>query len=146
MGILDYANGPRAQTLITFISCPPSDIHAKSHSVYLCSQLASGTKGLYKLLPAANRFLSTSEGTAAAAAPICPPGVHQNMPPAPTSSACFTRFQVPDRKRGERDTEARTNAAARSNKVQLPPKTAALPRCHDGQRHRRMIQISLKNA
>lgn len=35
---------------------------------YLCSQLASVTKGLCKPLPPANRFLPTSEGTAADAA------------------------------------------------------------------------------
>lgn len=35
---------------------------------YLCSQLASVTKGLHKPLLPANRFLPTSEGTAADAA------------------------------------------------------------------------------
>lgn len=48
---------------------------------YLCSQLASVTKGLCKLLLQANRFLPTSEETASYAAPICPPGMHKNMSP-----------------------------------------------------------------
>lgn len=48
---------------------------------YLCSQLASVTKGLCKQLLQANRFLSTSEETASYAAPICPPGMHKNMSP-----------------------------------------------------------------
>lgn len=46
---------------------------------YLCSQLASVTKGLCKQLLQANRFLPTSEETASYAAPICPPGMHKNM-------------------------------------------------------------------
>lgn len=48
---------------------------------YLCSQLASVTKGLCKQLLQANRFLPTSEETASYAAPICPPGMHKNMSP-----------------------------------------------------------------
>lgn len=48
---------------------------------YLCSQLASVTKGLCKQLLQANRFLPTSEETASYAAPICPPGMHENMSP-----------------------------------------------------------------
>ena len=43
---------------------------------YLCSQLASVTKGLCKQLLQANRFLPTSEETASYAVPICPPGMH----------------------------------------------------------------------
>lgn len=42
---------------------------------YLCSQLASVTKGLCKQLLQANRFFPTSEETASYAAPICPPGM-----------------------------------------------------------------------
>lgn len=45
---------------------------------YLCSQLASVTKGLCKQLLQANRFLPTSEETASYAAPICPLGMHKN--------------------------------------------------------------------
>lgn len=65
-------------------------------ALYLCSQLASVTKGLRKPLPPANRFLPTSEATAAAAAaPASPPGVHHNTPPRRISSPCFTgRFQT----------------------------------------------------
>lgn len=48
---------------------------------YLCSQLASVTKGLCKQLLQANRFPPTSEETASYAAPICPPGMHKNMSP-----------------------------------------------------------------
>jgi len=48
---------------------------------YLCSQLASVTKGLCKQLLQANRFLPTSEETASYAAPICPPGMQRNMSP-----------------------------------------------------------------
>lgn len=48
-------------------------------TLYLCSQLASVTKGLCKQLLQANRFLPTSEETASYAAPICPPGMHKNM-------------------------------------------------------------------
>lgn len=65
-------------------------------ALYLCSQLASVAKGLRKPLPPANRFLPTSEATAAAAAaPVCPPGVHHNTPPRRIPSPCFTgRFQT----------------------------------------------------
>lgn len=59
---------------------------------YLCSQLASVTKGLCKQLLQANRFLSTSEETASYAAPICPPGMHKNMSPLfHFFSTCFNR-------------------------------------------------------
>lgn len=43
---------------------------------YLCSQLASVTKGLCKQLLQANRFLPTSEETASDAAFMYPPGIH----------------------------------------------------------------------
>lgn len=46
---------------------------------YLCSQLASVTKGLCKQLLQANRFLPTSHETASCAAPICPPGMNKNI-------------------------------------------------------------------
>lgn len=58
--------------------------------LYLCSQLASVTKGLRKPLPPANRFLPTSEATAASAAPACPPGMHHNTPPRRIPSPRFT--------------------------------------------------------
>lgn len=48
-------------------------------ALYLCSQLASVTKGLCKPLLQANRFPPTS--TASYAVPICPPGMHENMSP-----------------------------------------------------------------
>lgn len=48
---------------------------------YLCSQLASVTKGLCKQLLLANRFLPTSEEAASYAASICPPGMHKITSP-----------------------------------------------------------------
>lgn len=59
---------------------------------YLCSQLASVTKGLCKQLLRANRFLPTSEETASYAAPICPPGMHRNTSPTFISFCFFTCF------------------------------------------------------
>lgn len=56
---------------------------------YLCSQLASVTKGLCKPLLQANRFLPTSEETAGCAVPICLPGMHWNMS---AIFICFTCF------------------------------------------------------
>lgn len=48
--------------------------------LYLCSQLASVTKGLCKQLLQANRFL-LQRRTVSYAAPIYPPGMHGNMSP-----------------------------------------------------------------
>lgn len=76
---------------------------------YLCSQLASVTKGLCKQLLQANRFLPTSEETASYAAPICPPGMHKNMSPIFNFFFFFTCFNSAEREgdgeeRGERET------------------------------------------
>lgn len=71
---------------------------------YLCSQLASVTKGLSKQLLQANRFLPTSEETASYAAPICPPGMHKNMSPIFFLFYVFNSAEGDVEKRGERKT------------------------------------------
>lgn len=85
---------------------------------YLCSQLASGTKGLCKPLPPANRFFPTSEEAAAAAAavavaaPVCLSAGHAPKQASPPHFLSSFHQQVPDRTSGEGDAEELTKAAS----------------------------------
>lgn len=80
--ILDYAKRtPCTNTYQFHFFVLPMIFMPNPTAPYLCSQLASVTKGLCKPLLQANRFLPTSEETASYAAPICPPGMHKNMSP-----------------------------------------------------------------
>lgn len=67
--ILDYAKGLRCTNTYQFhFFVLPTIFMPSPAAPYLCSQLASVTKGLCKPLLPANRFLPTSEETAADAA------------------------------------------------------------------------------
>lgn len=82
MGYPSLCKGPCAPNTYQFhFFVLPMIFMPNPTAPYLCSQLASVTKGLCKQLLQANRFLPTSEKTASYAAPICPPGMHKNMSP-----------------------------------------------------------------
>lgn len=89
--ILDYAKRtPRTNTYQFHFFVLPMIFKPNPTAPYLCSQLASVTKGLCKPLLQANRFLPTSEETASYAAPICPPGMHKkNCLPFSFFFTCF---------------------------------------------------------